>query len=103
MKTMSTRTVIKLGNIGFAFFILFFNLCMPNAYAYPEPQFRNAMVFSVHNDGGSTQTILFAIIRGPSPLDVSSFTVAKGVITSEEFVTKLKRVQSQYEARRAVK
>jgi len=34
---------------------------------------------------------------------VSELLIAKGVITSEEFVTKLKRVQSQYEARRAVK
>ena len=34
---------------------------------------------------------------------VSELLIEKGIITSEEFVTKLKQVQSQYEARRAVK
>lgn len=75
MKTMKTRTVTKWVNTSFLFFILFFNLCVYNVYAYPEPQFHRAMVFSVHYDDGSISTILFAIISGPSPVDVSSFTV----------------------------
>ena len=34
---------------------------------------------------------------------ISELLIEKGIITSEEFVTKLKQVQSQYESRRVVR
>ncbi len=34
---------------------------------------------------------------------VSQLLIEKGIITKEEFVTKLKQVQYEYESRRAVK
>ncbi|MCF8146195.1 MAG: hypothetical protein K9N21_19985 [Deltaproteobacteria bacterium] len=44
------------------------------AYAYPAPKFQRAMVFSMKQSDGTILSIFFAVISGPSPEDVTSFT-----------------------------
>ena len=41
-----------------------FSLSITKVYAYPAPEFHSAMVFSIHLDDGSIQTILYATISG---------------------------------------
>ena len=73
MKCMVTR-VKKNGRFIVLLSLVIFSLSMTNAYAYPAPQFRNAMVFASNAADGSISTTFFAIISGPSPVDVTSFT-----------------------------
>ena len=42
--------------------------------SYPPPEFQKAMVFSLEVDGSAPITIFYAVISGPSPEDVASFT-----------------------------
>lgn len=54
--------------------VVFFSLPLNQANAYPAPQFQSAMVFSSHTADDSISTVFFALITGPSPVDVVSFT-----------------------------
>ena len=56
-------------------FVVLFSLTLNQAHAYPAPHFQKALVFSSHNADGSTTTDFYATISGPSPEDVTSFTV----------------------------
>ena len=64
---------LKVGISLIVFFVLFL-LTFSQAHAYPAPKFQQAMVFSSQNADGPINTVFFAIISGPSPEDVASFT-----------------------------
>ena len=66
--------VLKAGGLFLFLFVLLFSLTLNQAHAYPAPQFQNAMVFASNAADGSISTVFFAIISGPSPVDVTSFT-----------------------------
>ena len=57
-------------------FVVLFSLTLNQAHAYPAPKFKYALLCSAQNDNGagSIYTLFFAIISGPSPEDVTSFT-----------------------------
>jgi len=65
---------LKAGGLFLFLSVVLFSLTLNQAHAYPAPQFQNAKVFSFHATDGSISTIFFAIISGPSPVDVASFT-----------------------------
>ncbi len=72
MKFMVTR-VKKNGRFIVLLSLAIFSLSITKVYAYPAPQFQDAKVFSFHAADDSITTIFFAIISGPSPVDVASF------------------------------
>ena len=55
-------------------FVVLFTLTPNQAFAYPEPKFQSAIVFSLHAADGSTKTIFVSTISGPSPEDETSFS-----------------------------
>jgi len=65
---------LKVGGLLLFLFVVLFSVTLNQAHAYPVPQFQEAAVFSSHNADGTTTTGFFAIISGPSPEDVASFS-----------------------------
>jgi len=67
---------LKGGGLFLFLFVLLFSFTLNLAHAYPAPKFQEiAAVFSYHAADGSTKTIFVSTISGPSPEDVTSFTV----------------------------
>lgn len=64
----------KIGSFILLLSLVASSLGLSQVCAYPAPQFQEAKVFSIKVPDGSISTIFYAIISGPSPIDVTSFT-----------------------------
>ena len=68
------RAMLRAGGLFLFLLVVLFSLTLNQAHAYPAPKFQYAYVFSSQDADGPITTIFFAIISGPSPEDVASFT-----------------------------
>ena len=54
--------------------ITLFSFALNEGHAYPAPKFKQVLLCSSEDATGSIYTVFYAIISGPSPEDVASFT-----------------------------
>ena len=67
------KTPKKVELILFLFAVLFL-LTFNQAHAYPAPEFKEVILCSSEDADGLVHTLFYALIAGPSPEDVTSFT-----------------------------